>query len=50
MVSASYWNTTGSNREAFNIFRATGTGRVTGFHTDNGNYVLNPEMPIMMLL
>ena len=41
-VDASYWNMGGTNREAFNIFRATGGGRVTGFHTDNGNYVLNP--------
>jgi hypothetical protein len=41
-VDASYWNMGGTNREAFNIFRATGGGRVTGFHTDSGNYVLNP--------
>jgi hypothetical protein len=41
-VDASYWNLGGTNREAFNMFRATGGGRVTGFHTDSGNYVLNP--------
>jgi hypothetical protein len=42
-VDASYWNTGGfPARLAYNMFRATGAGRVTGFHTDNGNYVLNP--------
>jgi hypothetical protein len=42
-VDASYWNTGGfPARLAYNMFRTTGGGRVTGFHTDNGNYVLNP--------
>jgi hypothetical protein len=44
-VDASYWNTGGAApyyRLAYNMFNGSASGRVTGFHNDNGNYVLNP--------